>query len=207
MYNSNCVSFGAIPLNKVFIKKFDRDTGNFIPIEASFVKLDAKNKNDLKVTRSVAEQWQQNLYMKKIATAANWMDYVPIDVYALTTQTKNLKKLKSKQILGFAEMRKDQNFPKYQQLYRLQVKPEAINVNQQNKKQYQKVGSAILDSLKQIYSNISLFSINSINVERFYRKNGFIMDYRHDGRFIWSDSLIERVKMHFSNLYVRFKQI
>ena len=191
------IRFGAKPIKRIKIQKFNKNIKDYAPIQAAFVKLESRS--DIETVHSVAELWSDNLYIKKIATAARWMDFLPIEIYALTTQTNNFNNLKPNKILGFAEMRNDNNFPKYKQLYHLQVKPDAINVNNNNNKnknnKYKHVGGAMLESLKCIYNNISLFTINSPNIENFYRKHGFIEDLKNDKLYKWSSNIIERLKL------------
>ena len=194
-------SFGAKPIKPVYIQKLNSKKGRFDFVKAHFVKLEADNRNDLDAMQSIAKMWKSSLYVKKIATASRWMDYLPIDIYALTTQTKDFKNLRPNKILGVAEIRNDPNFDEFKQLTHLQVKPEAINVNKKDN-QYKKVGTEILNSLKGIYDRISLYSVNNYNVERFYRRNHFIDDYKNCGRFVWSSKLFDRIKYHIKNFVI-----
>jgi hypothetical protein len=67
------------------------------------------------------------------------MTFKPIDVYALTSQKDNFGTLRYEKILGFAAMRKDEKKLKNTKLYYLQVRPSAMNVNQENKVNYKHV--------------------------------------------------------------------
>ena len=201
--NIDSVNFGAKPINSIKIKKYDKNKGDFVDIPAKFVRLDADNRSDIKVLDKIAKNWKNADYIKKIATASHWMKTLPINIYALTTQQDGFDKLKSSRILGFAEMRKDDNFPKYDWLYHLQVKPEAINTEIGAKKGYQHIGKSIITSLKKIYHNISLFSADSPYLESFYKKNGFIEDYMNTRHYFWSSNVFKRWAIKFANF--RFK--
>ncbi len=190
------ISFGATPLNKVRVKRLDSKTNKFKNIPAYFVRLDAKNKGDLIAANSVAKNWKGAKYIKKIATASHWMNvrnYVEIDVYALTTQSKEFENLNPNLILGMAEIRNN-DVNNYYHINHLQVKPEAINVNKKDNK-YKYIGSSILSSLKKVYKSLSLDSEDDKNIEAFYRRNGFFDDYTRDGRFIWHSDIIKRIKL------------
>ena len=193
------VSFGAKPINDITIKKYDRKKKDFINIPVKFVMLESDNRSDIKVLDKIANQWAKADYMRRIATASHWMNELPISIYALTTQKDKFEKLKSSKILGFAEMRKNENFPDYDWLHYLQVKPEAINTQKGENKTYQYVGTSMINSLKRIYRNISLFSADSPYVENFYRKNGFIEDYMLTRHYLWSSNVFRRLKIRIEN--------
>lgn len=193
------VSFGAKPINNITIKKYDKKQKDFIDVPAKFVKLEPDNRSDIRVLDEIANQWTGADYIRKIATASHWMNEVPISIYALTTQKDKFDKLKPSQILGCVEMRKDKNFPKYDWLYYLQVKPEAMNTEKGKNKGYQYVGTSMIKSLKKIYHNISLFSADSPFLENFYRNNGFIEDYTLTRHYLWSSNILRRLKIRLDN--------
>ena len=83
-------------------------------------------------------------------------------------------------------------------LEHLQVKPSAINVNSK-KNNYKGVGSSILKSLKKVYNQITLVSINNENIEKFYKDNGFIEFACAKGNFIWYKNILLRLKLKFQN--------
>lgn len=198
--NTDGINFGAIQINKkpILINKYNNATKQFEKIPTNFIRLDSYNE-DIKAVEAAASAWTNALYIKKIATASHWMKTLPIEIYALTIQKDNFDKLEHEKILGFAEMRNDDNNPRYKWLYRLQVKPEATNVNNNNKI-YNYVGTNIIKSLKKIYKNISLFSIKNPNIEKFYKNNGFIEDYRGEKHYVWTSNLITRFKIYLDKL-------
>ena len=187
------VSFGAKPINSVKIKKYNKSTKNFADYPVNFVRLNADCRNDLVAIDLAAQKWKGATYIQKIATASKWMKNGQIEVYALTSQQKNFDKLQANNILGLAEMRFDEKNPKNMILNHLQVRPNAMNVNQLNKTNYKYIGSSILTSLKKIYKHISLSTDGNENVERFYKHNGFIDEYKGSGDFRWSKNPIKRL--------------
>jgi hypothetical protein len=189
------VNFRAKFINNVTIQKFDKKTKSFVDFPASFVKLEGGKYSDIKVVDKAAELWKGATYIRRIATASHWMSSASIDMYAVTTQKSKFENLKYSKVLGFAEMRNDERRPKFKWLYYLQVKPSAQNVDNEDKKDYKRVGSSAIQSLKKIYKNISLFSAESSNVEDFYINHGFIKDYEGRGHYVWCSSLLKRLKV------------
>jgi hypothetical protein len=191
------VNFGATPISKVKIKKYDTSKKKFVTAKAVFVRLDGRNDNDLKAIDYINKNWEKTPYTKTICTAANWMkNNELIKIYALTEQSKNYTKLRPTKILGLADMREEQEDGNV--LEHLQVKPSAININSNNRK-YKKVGSSILKSLKKVYNQIALVSVNNPNIEKFYKDNGFIEFADAKGNYIWYKNIILRLKLKFQN--------
>ena len=204
MNNVNNINFEAKPLNKIVVKKYNKDKKRFVPTTATFVKLEHENQFDLTAISKAAKKWKNSKYIQRIATASHWMHQIPIKVYALTTQEKNFNKLNYKDILGFAEMRPDYNIENFNELYHLQVKPEARNIDKTlSKKKYMHVGSSILTSLKKIYKNISLYSAGGSDLDKFYKRNNFISDYACETHYYWSSNPLTRLKIYYENLCSR----
>ena len=194
--NIDSVSFGAIPINKVVIKKWNKSANKFTDYSAYFVKIDAYNKSDLQAVYKTSQKWKtrkEAKYIQQISTASQWMKGNPIDVYALTIQREKFDKLQADSILGLAEMRKDEAGQGIHLLNFLQVRPNAMNVNQKHKVNYKYIGSGILASLKKIYNKIYLFAENDKNIENFYKRNGFIDDYSGSRHYTWDSSPFKRL--------------
>lgn len=195
--NVNNITFGAIPINKTTIKRYDKNTKEFLKIPANFLKIDANNPYDMSAINQLEKKWKGAKYIQRIVTASHWISsrkFVEIDVYALSTQEKNFDKLKPNKILGIVEMRNDNNNPKSRKIYHLQVKPSAINVNNLKNK-YKHVGSSILKSLKKIYKRMSVFADDNPNIVQFYIRNGFIEDYQGKNHLSWNSNIFERLKI------------
>ena len=201
----NSVSFGAKPISIINIKKLDKSLNKYVDYSVNFVQIDGSNRFDLTAINTVAQKWKGATYIKKIATASHWIqtrDFVEIDVYALTAQQKNFDKLKPNKILGLAEMRNDNKNPENRILQHLQVKPSAINLENNDKKTYKRTGTAILTSLKKIYNNISLFA-DSPSTEKFYKKNGFIEDFFCHGHMVWSSNIFKMIKLRINRFLMQ----
>ena len=188
------VSFGAKPLYDTKIKKFDREKTGFVELPVNFVKLEP---SDIRIIDVLAETWEGAEYINKIATASHWMKTVPIDIYAITEQKNNFDRLDPLKILGIAEIRNDDMRQGFKQLHYLQVNPEAINVDNNGRKFYKLTGTTILNSLKKLYKNISLFSNENTNVKKFYENNGFIEDFMGKNHYIWSTNIITKLKVMY----------
>ena len=192
------INFGAIPKNKTSVKKFNKVTKRFVNYPVYFVKLDKYNKNDLDAIDKTAQKWKDTDYIKDINTSSHWMQFKPIEVYALTSQQNNFENLKADYILGLAEIRNNKNNSNLKILNHIQVRPNAINVNQTNKLAYKHVGSAILESLKKIYKDISLVAVEDDNVYGFYKRNGFIDDFNGSRHFQWSSNIFKRAMLRIA---------
>lgn len=190
------ISFGAIPISKTTVKKYNKLQKQFTSYPVNFVKIDACNKDDLNAIYETAQKWNKigkPKYAQLISTSCQWMKDKPIRVYALTIQKNNLEKLQPDCILALAEMRFNQNNPQNTLLNYLQVRPNAKYVNQKHKINYKYVGSAMLESLKGIYKEFFLFADNDKNVEAFYKRNGFIDDFDGTRHYAWSSNFFKRL--------------
>ena len=195
------VVFGANPLNRVKIKKYNNIMKRFENFPARFVRLE-DDYNDISVLDRAAKEWKNAKYIKRIASSSHWMsirDDIEIDVYALTTQQNNFKELIYDKILGFAEIRNDSKNRKKRILNRLQVRPDAINLGNPNNKNFKRIGHSILESLKKIYNNLHLDSENLLT-DKFYIANGFIQDKLRDGSFVWQSNIFKRLYLRYKNL-------
>ncbi len=199
----NNISFGAVPINKVKIKKFNKKTNKFLDYPAYFVRLSKDNEQDIEVADSAAKKWKNAKYIQNIATSAHWMPYKPIDVYALTLQADDFEKLQYSNILGFSVMRRDDKNFNNTKLYYLQVRPNAINVNNKNKLNYKHIGKSIVSSVKKLYHNITLDSEDNQNIKDFYKSNGFIEDYYRKNHFAWSDNIFGRLLIRYRAFRIR----
>ena len=194
--NVDSVSFGAIPINKVVIKKWNKSVKQYTDYPVNFVKIDAYNKADLQALYKTSQKWKarkEAKYIQQISTSSQWMQENPIEVYALTLQRDKLENIQPSGILGLAEMREEEAGQGIHLLNFLQVRPNAINVNQKYKVNYKYVGSGILTSLKKIYNKIYLFSENDENIEKFYQKNGFTDDYKGSRHYTWDSNPFKRL--------------
>ena len=161
-------------------------------VETSFVQIDSDNKFDIKALRDVAKYWKDNLYadnayntaLMKFKQERNHKNY---DVYALTFQKDNLERLDSDDIIGIVEVMNLED----KQVYIEHIEGKPVYVNEIHR-QYNEIGTAMLDSLKEFYDKIVLVARRSKVVSKFYVKNGFIEKPVGSGLFIWvKDALLD----------------
>lgn len=167
----NSISFGAKFIQNSTIQKYNPTTKKYMPEDVSFIEIIPKDNNDKRVLKQLNKQWQGPNYTGSILDdmLECSSDYSSINsrFFAITTQKKNLKHLDHKLILGLAEM--ELSDPKTPFLEYLQVHPNFIGQLFESKCKH--IGTAILDSLKNMYSSITLHSTDS--ALDFYKKNGF----------------------------------
>ena len=204
MNEISSVTFGAKYLNSVRIQKYNKQLKKFVPYDVNFVRIDGANRNDLDVLDNIAKTWSNAKYLQTIVTAAHWMDKKPdaqIKVYAITTQRGNFDKLRPHNILGLAEMTKDDDFENSYLLHRLQVKPEEPDRRHTKMKKYKRVGSSMLKALKNEYDSITLYAEEG--TEAFYKSNGFIEDFCGQRHFVWSLNIFKRAKIHIRSFLLK----
>ena len=150
------------------VLKLDSKTNKYEPKGVNFVKLSPTDTLDLKTTSRVAKDWDHwiayNVY------DGLYYNVDSLDTYALTEQTKNLKKLDSNKILGLAQIRKNNN--KERNLEYLIVKPDYEAENLDIRK-FKKVGTEILNCIKRIFPKDTIKVGSLPSVINFYKKNGF----------------------------------
>ena len=89
---------------------------------------------------------------------------------AVTKQKQDFEMLNENDILGVLQTRRTKE--KKLEIENLQVSPTA-NYNAINR-DFMKIGSALLDSVKQIFSDKEIFVTVKEGTTPFYKKNGFI---------------------------------
>lgn len=165
--NNSQISFQAKFINTAQVLK-RTDKKDFIPLKAAFAEIEPSNKNDIialaKLDKYWADSFACNIFSraKKLKSGAG-----NSKIYALTRQINCFETLDENKILGLAEItpltQKD-IFINY-----LQVNPENVYAIQP---QFKKVGTRILDSLKEMADKIIL-KPNSKGTDIFYQKNDF----------------------------------
>lgn len=167
------INFKANYINTVLIKTLNSTNNTYQPKAANFVEFDIKNPNDTAAINDVAYLWQDKSFADNIAYDVNnankgYFKKESFRVFALTSQKEGFENLDSRKVLALAEIEKtsDNNiFLEY-----LQVDPTIVYAT--GIPLIKRCGSAVLDSLKQLFSDKSIF-LNS-RTEKFYTKNGFV---------------------------------
>ena len=175
MFNPS-VNFGAHLVSRSSVPYRNPDTENVELQPVAFVRYDRHNSADLETLLAVENLWQKPNIATRIRHAAynikNGYNNNG-DIYALTTQTDSFEKLDPDKILGMAAI--SENNPYEIFLSNIIARPDDITHN--------KVGTTILDKLKNMYDSIELFS--NEGVEGFYIRNGFrkVEDYK--SHYLW----------------------
>ena len=167
------INFKANYINTVPIKTLNTTNNVYYSKAANFVEFDIKNSNDIAVINDVACLWRDNSFADNIAYDVNnankgYFKKEPFRIFALTSQKEGFDNLDSSEVLALAEVEKisDNNiFLEY-----LQVDPAIVYAT--GIPLIKRCGSAVLDSLKQLFNDKSIF-LNS-RTEKFYTKNGFV---------------------------------
>lgn len=153
---------------------------------ASFVEIDSSNTDDIKALSEVAKYWMYGKFTSNIYHAAcalrNGSNYYKNHkIYALTTQRSNYNNLNSDKILGLVHV--SPNDDNYTFIEHFEVNPQYIYASEQ---EYKGIGTAMLDSLKQVYNKLSCCPLSSKYVINFYEKNGFIKKPEKFNYYIYS---------------------
>ncbi len=197
----NSISFKGRYINSVNIKQ--NEGQNYKSVSSSFVELNPKDRNDISVLRELQKKWggQYTYTIYDDALRSSYSTNSNSKYFALTTQKKDFHKLDNEKVLGIVDLaeNKDVNFlnfiqvnPKY-----ITKKPNSPLMNKilsfvsKNKTQvespneYKGIGSAILNSLKQI-SNKSLILMATGDEKEFFKKNGFKKEsFLYPNHYIW----------------------
>lgn len=170
IYNQNSTSFQAKYINNANILK--RTSKNvFESLDTSFVEIEPMNINDIKALDKIGQYWVDsyaiNIAYKAKVTYQGKYSANEYKIYALTKQSEKFNILKADDILGLVEIT-----PKGKgsiHINYLQKDPEQVYAIEPD---YNKIGSRILDSLKNLYNTITLRPIPG-GVVKFYEKNEF----------------------------------
>ena len=198
----NQVSFKGTFINPVNIQQ--KKGNEYKPLTTSFVELNPSDKNDLNVLKDLRDDWmgESNYYILDDAILSSKSPNNK-KFYALTMQNNNYKNLDNKKILGIVEFsnEKEINFIDFLQVhhnYRTEkplspLTQKIVNFffkeNPNNKiergNKFKGIGTAIVNSLKNI-SNKSILYIATDYEKSFFKKNGFLKtDFAYPNHLIW----------------------
>ena len=184
---TNSISFKAKFIQNGQIKKLNKISGKYISTSVKIIELENK-KEDVRIVKQLNDSWKNSKYTDYIyGTLYSSFSHPTPDnnrkVYAITTQTSNLKNLKSANILGLADIETESNSEivlKY-----LQIAPET-NFDNENRK-YKQIGKCFLDYLK-VFFNKTIKVNSDIHAIRFYEKNNFKPVSSNKLDYIWHPS-------------------
>lgn len=187
MNNPIKFNFGAIPINlKDITVKQKIDEGSYVDRDVNFVEIDVTNENDIIALQNNAKYWLYSKYSPTIAYSA-FLKYAYQDMYdnthifALTRQNDDFQHLDDNKLLGLVEVEKTGKDTV--RVHYLQVNPDFLYTIR--KPDFKCCGTAILNSLKQLYENKTI-SLSSSGADEFYRKNGFDFVEGSQHTFVWN---------------------
>ncbi len=188
------INFKANYLNSARVQKYQNS--EYRPFDASFVKVDLNNQQDLDALKSTAIEWGETAFSSPIYSAASGDSKLEKPgnrhFYILTSQKNSFDKLNPDTILGMAEIDK---LSETNSLEYLQVNPKYITSHKKKTvidkcldiifkpkeetkviPEYKQIGSAILNSLKSIFSDKPMILLTVPEAKKFYKKNGFVQE-------------------------------
>ncbi len=179
------ISFGATYISSALVQKNDHKKDTKKDVEVSFIELDPKNKVDLEAVHGVCEKWNlkdsyldiRYLFFMFCARRGFSKGAPNTKFYAITTQKDNFNNPKTDDMLAVAEVEeldKDKLELKF-----LHVEPKHNNDSDSNSR-FKYVGTALLDSLKNISKNKNIVVDSALSAVEFYKKNGFKLTHLKD---------------------------
>lgn len=167
------INFTANRIKSVKIpKKFYT---RYIPSSVSLVEMDVLNKNDIDAIYQTTQKWDSSFTvftyddMRKVSDKKQLIPY--LHVYALTTQRSGFDKLKTKNILGVAEV--VENYNDGNKVEVLQTKPLYIKSSENKKPKFKHIGKALISYVKEKFSDKPLYLNPARSAVQFYEKQGF----------------------------------
>ena len=178
--------FGAKYINQVKAGKYISQTKKYSDVQLNFVRIEPDNTQDINALSDAANYWRYDKFAKNIYYAAcavrNKSKYYKNNViYALTSQTENHSNLNSDKLLGLVHIS-----PSYDSsvlIERIQVNPEMIYCRIP---EYKGLGTAMLNSLKNLYDIITCHPATEKSVKDFYYKNDFKPKPNNIDELIWT---------------------
>ena len=186
------INFCANYVNSTTVRKWDDERWVYDTINANLVKYDRMNENDFIAVSSLETPWRNSDFIMRLVRTAKdlrqeFRSVYGTDLYILTSQTDNFDNLEPDKILGLAEISEWSR--RVVNLNFLQARP--------NNLEYKRIGSGILDCIKEKYDKILLSAAEG--TDEFYKKNGFVRQSEFEGRYVWKRPIIDRIKRLFQH--------
>lgn len=180
------VSFGASALYLTHVKKFNMDTHKYQPCRATLVKINSKDKQDIKVLSKVNDRWDSGLsYLGNIIDIACGDYYNTQDdkIYALTLQTQDYENLDPYKVLGVALINCSKD--SYNSIDFIQADP-AYKYSNGHFRFFKNIGKAMLRCIKKEAGNkvLKVFALGK--VIPFYEKYGFVGNPSEKYTMFWN---------------------
>ena len=194
--NNNSINFTAKYISSAKVSNYIQKSKRYAQKEVSFVELNPHDTSDLAVLDRIADSWEYDKFSVNIYNSAYDIYKKALKtkdrIYALTTQSDKFEALDYRKVLGLTDMRLLNKKEIY--ISHIQVNPEYVY---SLKPEYKGSGSAILKSLQNMYTKITLFSLPEKSVKNFYKRNGFVQAEDSKNKFTWKKkkSLMDLLKL------------
>lgn len=175
------INFKANLINTTHVRKLNPITKQFTPHKVSFVEINSKSRRDIKTLKKLAKAWGEKSYYAE-AIYLITKTFPSFRTYLLTEQDADFKNIDHKKVLGITQLSqisKDHLCIDY-----LETKPEYQKTNPN--REYKKIGSEILHSLKRIFINKTLEVDYILEEVDFYQNNGFYFNDPISMNLIWN---------------------
>ena len=178
--NSYNPSFSASLALKTSVLRYSPAARAYKPFVADLVKFDKKNPEDYECVKQIcglSDFQTLGSYLLKLWTNNiwNWPAVKSNNVYALTTPQKNYDKINTNDVLGITEFVENKDeIPGYynQIMFMITRKPYQAS-NCFGLSAYSKIGTGMVDALKDLYPQKSIAVFSEIEALPFWEKQGF----------------------------------
>ena len=180
-------NFQASWVKDVEIAKLIPNTKNYAACDARLVRLNPHDKFDLQALDDVANTWEYDKFSVNIFNNAfdiyKGIEDPQYQIYAITKQKDNFNILNPDDILALSDL--NEHYKNKAYLLHIQVKPDYVY---SNLPEFKGIGSAIIEYLKEIFSQINLRSSPELSVKNFYKKHKFQNYTNSKTEFVWQKS-------------------
>ena len=184
------ISFGAKFINPINVGKLEGKAYN--QVDVSFVEINPFNADDVSALENIAKYWKDDKFAMNISVTADKIHKSKsadgIRIFALTSQGDSFEKLNPDRILGVVET--EDMAPFHFHINRFQVKPDYVY---KRDLEYSGVGTAILNSLKEMCNKLSAISESDQSVKSFYERNGFDETFKGSNFYTWYKDYFEEI--------------
>ncbi len=191
--NSN-TPFGAkLIRDKVNVGRYGND-GRYHDFESNFVEIQPECDNDIEALKNAVKYWENDKFGMNacyvVQAAKNGSKYyVNHKVYALTAQQDKFEILNPDEILGVVHVVPLGGRSKELFVEHVQTNPNYLNIISPK---YVGIGTAMINSLKELCNMMTLFSSKEKSVKHFYAKNGFCEYPPNTNAYTWIKDIFDR---------------
>ena len=189
----NNVSFKATFVDNVNIKTLN-NRRNYVDKQVSFVKRNPYSRSDYNSIVDIGNLWgdvDPNYVMSMLHHSDIIKDNEKRDIYFLTEQEENFRKIIPEKVLGMIEITKHKE---YNKIYFIQTRPDIAYYTAPGRKRKNKdIGLAMLTMAEKL-SNGKDIILNAVKAAvEFYKKYGFEVTYN---KCINPKMVLHRAKIH-----------